>query len=624
MLFLLLALVVTPVANADIRFYPGEALISHKKAEKSSFGRFQVRSGKIAARILSAGVGIKSFRNGDFFAMDARKQSGRAIRYRKNLSPCSLPRIQRVLRQCVDCVCEPNLQVSVSETTPNDPGVGNLDSILAPPRGSNMLSAWDVNTGSNSVVVAVVDTGILYTHPDLSANMWQNPNEIASNGIDDDHNGYIDDIYGINAITGSSDPLDDHGHGTHCAGTIGARGNNGLGLPGINWNVKLIGCKFINSAGLGSLDDAITCLNYLTDLKTSGINIKVANHSWGGEGTSVALTNAMNAAVEAGIVQAIAAGNSSRNLNLDSNPYIPAKIQGEGLITVGAMNHVFSDSLSNLAGFSNYGTNFVQIAAPGSSVYSTYLGNGYATMSGTSMATPHVAGAIALLAAQFPSYTPAQLESTLLGGAYLYGSISATIGGGRVMDVFSSISFGVPTATPTPSPTPTFTPSPNVPTATPTQAPTSTPVPSVTPDPDPSPDPSPDPGDPTDPGDDPGDATPVVESLEVVDASTLSKLSKMAPGQSGELDVLGTGLGSVTVSIMVNGKSCGLSTSASFEYGSYLNFSLPKAIGPKITSIGFESQSKSVKVSIKKAKLPKRSKALSVKQMCSKLKQSLG
>ena len=136
----------------------------------------------------------------------------------------------------------------------------------------NAPQAWDFTTGSSDTVVAVIDSGVDYTHPDLAANMWTNPGEIAANGLDDDANGYIDDIHGINAITGSGDPFDDNGHGTHVSGTIGAVGNNGVGVVGVNWAVRIVGCKFLDSAGSGFLSDALECLNYLVELKTRSSN----------------------------------------------------------------------------------------------------------------------------------------------------------------------------------------------------------------------------------------------------------------------------------------------------------------------------------------------------------------
>ena len=142
--------------------------------------------------------------------------------------------------------------------------------------------AWLVTTGSATVVVANVDTGVNYLHPDLAPNMWRNPGEIAGNGVDDDDNGYVDDVYGIDTANDDSDPMDDHGHGTHTAGTIGAVGNNGIGVVGVNWNVKILPCKFMTASGSGMDSDAIECFNYIVALKKKGVNIRVSSNSWGG------------------------------------------------------------------------------------------------------------------------------------------------------------------------------------------------------------------------------------------------------------------------------------------------------------------------------------------------------
>ena len=183
--------------------------------------------------------------------------------------------------------------------------------------------AWNISTGSQSVVVAVIDTGVDYTHPDLAANIWTNPGEIAGNGRDDDGNGFVDDVHGYDFAEHDGDPMDDNGHGTHVAGTIAAVGNNGLGVAGVNWSASIMPLKFLNSQGPGYLSDAIRAINYATMERTRyGVNVRVMNNSWGGGGFSSAMQTAIQAASDAGILFVAAAGNSGTNN--DASPHYPA------------------------------------------------------------------------------------------------------------------------------------------------------------------------------------------------------------------------------------------------------------------------------------------------------------
>lgn len=285
--------------------------------------------------------------------------------------------------------CSPDYEVSVA-TIPNDPNYARLYGLSAA-QGMDAPRAWELTTGSKDVVVGVVDTGIDYNHPDLAANMWMNPGEVPGNGVDDDRNGVVDDVYGYNAISNSGDPRDDNIHGTHCAGTIGAVGNNSLGVVGVNHTVKLMALKFLDSSGSGSLGNAIKAIDYAIKIKqTYGINRMVLNNSWGGGGFSQPLHDAIDRARAAGIVFVAAAGNESNDN--DINPAYPAGYDIANVISVAAV-----DKNGNLANFSNYGATSVDIAAAGVDILSTSLNGGYALLSGTSMATPHVSGALALL-----------------------------------------------------------------------------------------------------------------------------------------------------------------------------------------------------------------------------------
>ena len=202
---------------------------------------------------------------------------------------------------------EPDYIVHAS-VTPDDSSFADLWGMNNTGQGGGVADAdidapeaWDISTGSHDVIIGVIDTGVDHTHPDLMANVWTNPAEISGDGIDNDGNGFIDDMHGINAITGVGDPMDDAGHGSHVSGTIGATGNNGLGVVGVNHNVSIIGCKFLSASGSGSLSDALTCIDYFVDLKNNGINVRATNNSWGGGGFSQALSDAITSSEEANI-----------------------------------------------------------------------------------------------------------------------------------------------------------------------------------------------------------------------------------------------------------------------------------------------------------------------------------
>ncbi len=290
--------------------------------------------------------------------------------------------------------------------------------------------AWDVTTGSLDVLVGVIDTGIDGTHPDLVDNMWSNPgetgldengNDKATNGIDDDENGYVDDHSGWDFVNNDNDPFDDQGHGTHCAGTIGAKGNNGIGVAGVNWEVSLVGLKFLGGDGTGTLSDALAAIEYSTTL---GVNL--TSNSWGGGGYSEPMADAIREAESAGILFVAAAGNESNDN--DRNPSYPSSYPLSNVISVAATDHN-----DELAFFSNYGRNTVHLAAPGVDVLSTVPGNKYDFYSGTSMACPHVAGAAALLWSEFPDASFHEIKARLIGNVQGISSVrSSTIAAGRL------------------------------------------------------------------------------------------------------------------------------------------------------------------------------------------------
>ena len=303
---------------------------------------------------------------------------------------------------------EPNYVVTAF-AEPNDPlfpdlwGLHNVGQTGGTPGADiHATEAWDISTGSHSVVVAIIDTGIDYTHPDLAANIFINTAEIPGNHIDDDGNGFVDDVRGWDFVNRDNDPMDDHFHGTHVAGTVGAVGDNGLGVAGVNWSVRLMPLKFLDSGGSGSTADAVAAIEYATMM-----HVDVMSNSWGGGGFSEALRLAIENAMNAGILFVAAAGNSSSNNDLF--PAYPASYDLDNIVSVAS-----TTATDNLSNFSNFGPTTVDLAAPGSNILSTLPGSTYGLLSGTSMATPHVSGILALLRARYPLATFRALKDKLL------------------------------------------------------------------------------------------------------------------------------------------------------------------------------------------------------------------
>ena len=267
--------------------------------------------------------------------------------------------------------------------------------------------AWDVHTGSGSLVIAVIDTGVNWQHPDLADNMWLNADEVPGDHIDNDGNGYVDDVYGYDFINRDSNPMDDMGHGTHVAGTIGAVGNNGLGVTGVNWDIQIMGLKFLGSDGAGTTADAIEAINYAV-----ANGAQISNNSWGGDPYSQAMFDALEAAANAGHLFVTASGNGDMfgiGINNDVSPFYPAGYEVSNVLAVAAVDHQ-----DQLASFSNYGANSVDLAAPGVNILSTTYDGGYGQSSGTSMATPHVAGAAALVWDAHPDWSYTEVVAQLL------------------------------------------------------------------------------------------------------------------------------------------------------------------------------------------------------------------
>jgi len=323
---------------------------------------------------------------------------------------------------------EPNYMWYADGTFPDDPSFNQLWGMHnsgqtggVPDVDIDAPEAWDISTGDSTVLVGVIDTGVDYNHEDLVANMWVNSGEIPGNGIDDDGNGYVDDVHGWDFANDDNDPMDGHGHGTHVSGTIGGMGNNGIGITGVCWNVRIVALKFLSDSGGGSSADAIGCLDYATM-----VGVRLTNNSWGGGPYSTALRDAIARADTAGILFIAAAGNDGTNN--DTRPHYPSNYPLDNIISVA--NITSSDNLSSL---SNWGLTSVDLGAPGSSILSSLPGNRYGTKSGTSMASPHVAGSAALIWSAAPGLSHDEVKETIMSSVDPTGALlGKTVAGGRL------------------------------------------------------------------------------------------------------------------------------------------------------------------------------------------------
>jgi subtilisin family serine protease len=358
--------------------------------------------------------------------------TGQLVRlHSRTLDADTLKALMR-FRAAIDFV-EPNYRVEAVATAA-DPyfaylwGLRNLGQAINGTAGSSgadihATNAWDVSTGSRANVVAVVDTGIDYTHPDLAANMWSAPSAftVTIGGVPITCGA---GTHGFNAITRTCDPKDDNDHGTHVAGTIGASGNNGAGVAGVNWTASIMALKFLDSTGSGSVADAVNAIDFAIQARnafaaTKGANVRILSNSWGGAGSSQALLDAINRANANDMLFVAAAGNSAANN--DTASFYPAGYSAPNLIAVAA-----TDNTDHLASFSNYGAASVNIAAPGVFILSTTIGNTYKYFSGTSMATPHVAGAAALVLSKC-ALTTSALKTTLLSNVDVIGGLAGWV-----------------------------------------------------------------------------------------------------------------------------------------------------------------------------------------------------
>ena len=298
----------------------------------------------------------------------------------------------------------------------------------------NAPEAWDHATGSDEIVIADLDEGFDPNHPDLSPNVWVNPREIAGNNVDDDANGLIDDVNGwdfgyddASVFDGQNDTTHEiDSHGTHTAGTIGAAGNNGIGVTGVCWHVKLMSLKFLLPQG-GITSDAVDAIDYAIEMKQRGVNIRAINASWGGGGFSQTLQDVILNAGGANILFVAAAGNGGQDSvgdNTDLQPSYPSCYNCPNIISVGAFTRY------NLrATYSNYGATTVDLFAPGTYVASTWPGNGYVYDSGTSMSAPHVTGTVGLIASIGPALTGLQIKQIIMDSTVAVPNLTCITGG---------------------------------------------------------------------------------------------------------------------------------------------------------------------------------------------------
>jgi|GEM_PF-2427469 len=347
--------------------------------------------------------------------------------------------LKRYLRNPNVEYAEPNVLFQI-QLFPNDPFFSDLYGLHNTGQTGGTVNSdikavevWDFQVGDSAVIIADIDTGVDYTHPDLLGNMWANPGEIPGNGIDDDGNGFIDDFRGWDFYNMDNDPMDDHGHGTHTAGTIAAEGNNGLGVVGVTWKAKIMPLKFLNSGGSGSSEDAALAIIYAADM-----GAKVASNSWGCGPSfdcfSQTLEDAIEYAQNKGMLFVAAAGNAGNDNDMIMT-YPCTSIQSN-VVCVAA-----TDDSDKMAFFSSFGANTVDLGAPGVNILSTVPTgscvlcdpSGYISLSGTSMATPHVSGVAALIFSAFPSFQLEEIKENLLGGVDSNSTLAGkTVTGGRL------------------------------------------------------------------------------------------------------------------------------------------------------------------------------------------------
>jgi subtilisin family serine protease len=395
-------------------------------------------------------AGVSDAAQADALASAGAKQKKKFKQIHANLASVAANKLSEVAKALGSdprvAYVEPNSIVSAS-VIPNDPqfpdlwGMNNTGQTGGTPGADiHAPQAWDLETGNPNVVIASIDTGVDFSHPDLASQQWVNSGENCgssdptvtcaqrTDGVDNDGDGYVDDWRGWNFVANNNDPTDDNEHGTHTSGTLGAVGNNAVGVAGVDWNARIMALKFLDSTGNGTDADAISAILYAADH-----GARLANNSWGGAPNDQALLNAIEYAASKGMLSVFAAGNDG--VDMDVSPEYPAAYDSDAILSVAA-----TDETDNLAFFSNYGANTVDVGAPGINIESTIPGNSYDTLSGTSMATPHVTGAAALVMSHFPGATLYGTKALLMRSADVESSLAgSSVTDGR-LNVFAALS----------------------------------------------------------------------------------------------------------------------------------------------------------------------------------------
>lgn len=390
------------VRSSPVRHVPGELLVRFRRP--ASLAAQASTHRKLGTRV------VREFRSPRGLQL-VRLPSGRTLR----------DALETFRKDPGVLYAEPNYVVSAA-ATPNDPQYPLLWGLHNTGQTNGLVDAdidapeaWDLTTGGRDAVVAVIDSGVDYTHPDLAANVYSNAADCDGDGADDDGNGFADDCHGIDVVNHDSDPMDDLGHGTFVAGIIGAVGNDGAGVAGVSWAASLLACKSLDAMGEGSTADAIACLDYVAMMKDRGVNIVATNDSWGGGFFSQALADAIDGQRQRGILFVASAGNYGDDVDVSGISY-PCGLSAPNLICVGA-----SDASDALASFSNRGRRTVHLVAPGVDIVSTIPGGGLAYLDGTSTAAPHVVGTVALVRALHPDADWRELKNRVLASGDLLG-----------------------------------------------------------------------------------------------------------------------------------------------------------------------------------------------------------